>query len=91
MLLRIRSKLQDRQGYILTTHRLVHVSIKHRATFLSVCCPSALLCCFPTQQSCVVRSLFPKKVESGVMTLSGTNSVGAFLTNLGAIEIAFDV
>jgi len=91
LLLEIRAKRQDRQGYILTTNRLVHVSIKRRDTILSVCCPSAILCCFPTQQACVVRSLFPKKIESGILARSGTDLAGVFLTNLGALEISFDI
>ena len=122
MLLDLRAKRQSRNGYILTTHRIINIAIWRKDTFLSICCPSALLCCFPTQvlsisiyhiisyhthtqtlshylslccfptqEETVVRSLFPKKVESGIMKRFRRDLQGLILTDAGAIALNFDL
>jgi hypothetical protein len=53
IIIKLRAKLQSRKGYILTSHHIVHVSVWRKDTFWGVCCPSAILCCFPTQQEVV--------------------------------------
>jgi hypothetical protein len=81
----------SRNGYILTTNRIIHISVWRKDTILSVCCPSFILCCFPTEQQTIVRSLFPRKVESGFIRREGRLLRGMILTNCGAIAITFDL
>ncbi len=87
----LRAKLQSRSGYILTTNRIVHVSIWRKDTIWSVCCPSFCLCCFPTQQEIIVRSLFPKSIVSGVIARKGRLLSALVLTDAGGISMNFDL
>jgi hypothetical protein len=91
VIIELRAKLQIRKGYILTSHRIVYVSVWRKDTFCSVCCPSAILCFFPTQQEVVIRSLFPKIVVSGVIQRRKRNLSGMILTDAGAIAMHFDL
>ena len=91
IILEIRAKRQSRNGYILTTHRIIYVSVWRKDTILSVCLPSFLLCCFPTQEETIVRSIFPKKVESGVFKRLERDLMGVYLTNAGAISLHFSL
>jgi hypothetical protein len=91
IIIKLRGNLQSRKGYILTSHRIVYVSVWRKDTFWSVCCPSAILCCFPTQQEVVIRSLFPKIVVSGVIQRRKRNLSGMILTDAGAIAMHFDL
>lgn len=90
-ILDLSEKRLSRNGYILTTHRIVHMKIWRKDTFLSICCPSALLCCFPTQQEISVRSLFPKKIESGIIRRDNRDLTAWILTNAGAFSLHFDL
>jgi hypothetical protein len=56
-----------------------------------VCCPSFCLCCFPTQQEIIVRSLFPKSIESGVIARKGRLLSTLVLTDAGGISMNFDL
>ncbi len=91
IIIELRAKLQSRKGYILTSHRIVYVSVWRKDTFWSVFCPSAILCCFPTQQEVVIRSLFPKSVVSGVIECRKRNLSGMIFTDAGAIAMHFDL
>ena len=87
----IRAKRMSRNGFILTTHRIIHISIWRKDTIMSVCCPSFLLCCFPTQEEAVIRSVFPKRIESGIISRKGKVLTAYILTNAGAIGMSFDL
>jgi hypothetical protein len=87
----LHAKLQIRSGYILTTNRIVHVSIRNRDTIWSMCCPSSCLCFFPTQQEIIVRSLFPKTIESGLIARRGQVLSALMLTDAGGISMNFDL
>ena len=91
IIIELRAKLHSRKGYILTSHRIVYVSVWRKDTFWSVCCPSAILCCFPTQQEVVIRSQFPKSVVSGVIERRKRNLSGMILTDAGEIAVHFDL
>jgi hypothetical protein len=90
-IIELRAKRMSRNGYILTTNRIVHVSVWRIDTWISICCPSFVLCCFPTQQQCIVRSLFPKKVESGAIERRGLSCSARLLTSAGAISMHFNL
>jgi hypothetical protein len=89
--LKLRAKRMYREGLLLTTHRIISLTVARDDSLLSLCLPEGLLCCCPTVRGLTVRSLFPKGVVSGTVLRLKKEVHGAILTESGAIEVSFDI
>ena len=87
----LRLKRNARQGFVLTTHRLITIQVARDDSFLSMILPASLLCCCPTQRSLIVRSMYPKEVASGMIEREKRKMIGRVLTDKGAIQLNFAV
>ena len=87
----LRHKRNARQGFVLTTHRLITIQVERGDSFLSMILPASLLCCCPTQRSLIVRSMYPKEVASGMIEREKRKMIGRVLTDKGAIQLNFAV
>lgn len=88
----LRHKRQSRQGFVLTTHRLIVMElVRDDGGCCSLCCLANLLCCCPTVRGLNVRSLFPREVSAGYVRREGLIISGRVLTDRGAIELSFDI
>ena len=87
----LRKKRAERQGFVLTTHRLLTIQVARDESCLTMCCSDGVLCCCPTVKGLVVRSLYPREVASGVEMRKGKEMFGRVLTDAGALELGFCV